>query len=82
MQTLGDWEQLYGGVYKWKLDPQTLLVVTDPAETAKICSNPDRHANLDKWHPFYSAVETVSLKCSMLPNDCHLRSHLCTKGCC
>ena len=67
LQTLADWAQQYGSIYKFQLGPQTLLVVSDPIEIAKICSNTNRHANLDKWHPFYSAVETVSFGFVLFP---------------
>lgn len=64
-QTLAGWEQQYGSIYKWELGLQTMLVVSDPMEIAKICSNINRHANLDKWHPFYSTIEIVSFGCML-----------------
>lgn len=67
LQTLADWGQQYGSLYRFELGPQTMLVVSDPVEIARICSNTNRQANLDKWHPFYSSVETVSFSC-MLPS--------------
>ena len=57
LKILARWTDQYGPVYKWRLGPKTILVVTDPVEVLKLCS---KEANLPKFALAYKALNTVS----------------------
>lgn len=66
MQLLTDWTQKYGQVFIWYLGTQPVLVVTDPVEVARLCNNPNKHANLPKWSRTYTILEPVSSALNLL----------------
>ena len=65
MQILARWTEQYGAVFRWRLGPKDILVVTDPLEVLKLCS---KEANLPKFKLAYKALNTVS----SLPQSCLL----------
>ena len=60
VQLLTDWTQTYGQVFVWHFGTQAVLVVTDPEEVTRFCSNSNKQDNLPKWAKTYLVLEPVS----------------------
>ena len=57
LQILATWTEQYGPVFRWRLGPEDVLVITDPLEVLKLCS---KEANLPKYALAYKAANSVS----------------------
>lgn len=56
-QKLLRWTTQYGGIFKQRVLTDTVLVVSDPQEIARLCS---REQGLPKWHNGYKDLRQVS----------------------